>query len=98
VRAALSATGAPFEERDFFREPFTEEELRSLAGDRPISDLFATRSPSVNKLGLDPGRLREPDMLSWMLREPRLIRRPWLAVDGSVFIQPNVRDIERLVT
>ena len=44
--------------------------------------LLATGSPSFRKLGLDPGRLGEEEMIDLVLAEPRLLRRP-IVVDGD---------------
>ena len=97
MRAALSQKTASFQERDFFREHFTAEELRKLAGGRPVSDLFSARSPSIAKLGLDPSAMSDDQMLEWMVKEPRLIRRPLLVIDGKLVVQPKPAEIEALV-
>lgn len=94
MRAALSELQPEFAERDFFRQKFSAEELRALAGPWPIAGLFAARSPSVKKLGLDPPRMSKEEMLEWMLKEPRLIKRPLVKVDGELLVQPNARQLE----
>ena len=96
TRASLLQTETPFTERDFFRQKFTKDELRALIGSRPISDIFAARSPSVKKLGLDPATMSDDEKLDWMLKEPRLIRRPFLIVDGELVVQPKQKDLETL--
>ena len=63
-------------EREYFRDPFTEEELRQVIGDRPASEIFSRRSPSFRKLGLDADKLTDSEMVKLMLEEPRLIKRP----------------------
>lgn len=63
-------------EREYFRDPFTEEELRQVIGDRPASDVFSRRSPSFRKLGLDFDSLTDSELVRLMLEEPRLIKRP----------------------
>ena len=96
TRAALSENVADFTDRDFFRDKFTAEELRALAGSRPIADLFSAKSPSVKALGLDPASMSDAEMLEWMVQEPRLIKRPILVVDGVTMIQPKLRELEAL--
>jgi arsenate reductase-like glutaredoxin family protein len=72
--------------RDFFREPFTEEELRSLLGGRSPAQAFAWRSPRARALGLDPSRPpAEEELLRLMLEVPYLIRRPIVRLDDQVF-------------
>ena len=83
-------------ERDFFREPFTRDEIEALAGTR-VTQLFSTKSPSVKKLGLDPAALSDDDRLEWMVKEPRLIRRPFLLIDGELVVQPKAAELRELL-
>ena len=98
MRAALSSRVSAFHERDFFRERFTPQELKALAGGGPLSELFSVRSPSIAKLGLDAAAMTEAQMLEWMVREPRLIRRPFLQVDGKLIVQPKLAELDQLLT
>jgi len=59
--------------------------------------VFAAKSPSVKKLGLDPATLTDAEMLDWILKEPRLLRRPLLVVDGQIVVQPKDRDLDALL-
>ncbi len=63
-------------EREYFRDPFTEDEIRQVIGDRPASDIFSRRSPSFRKLQRDFDSLSDDEMVRLMLEEPRLIKRP----------------------
>ena len=85
------------QDRDFFKEPFSEEELRSLIGSRPVSDVFAWRSPSFKALGRDPSSVTESEMISLMLQEPRLIRRPITRVGDELIIGSSERELARAV-
>lgn len=96
TRAALSEKVAGFNERDFFKDKFTTAELRALAGGGPVAGLFSAKSPSVAKLGLNPTAMSEDDMLEWMVKEPRLVRRPILVVDGVTLVQPKQRELDAL--
>ena len=80
----LSQEGVEVEERDFFKEPFSEAELRGLLGDDSPRDIFSWRSPSVKKMGLDRDALSDDDLVRLMVEEPRLMRRPLLEVDGRL--------------
>ena len=70
--------------RDFFQDRFSEEELRALLGDRPVSEFFSWVSPSFRKLGVPRGSLDDDEMVAMMLEQPRLIRRPLIVVDGEL--------------
>ena len=78
--------GVEIEERDFFQDPFSEAELRALLGDRCPADIFSWKSPSFRKLGIDRGSLDDDRMISQMLEEPRLIRRPLTAIGDTLII------------
>ena len=82
----LSQEGVEVEERDFFRDPFSEDELRGLLKGDPPSEIFSWRSPSVKKLGLDRDALSDDDLVRLMVEEPRLVRRPLLEVDGRLVV------------
>jgi|TARA_Y100000310_G_scaffold318659_1_gene373010 arsenate reductase len=96
VKAELSQKGVELEERDFFRDPFNVEELQALLHDRPVSDYFSFNSPSFRKLGVDRGELTEEQMLELMIGEPRLIRRPLIAVDADLTVGTDKREMARL--
>ena len=84
MKAWLSRTGAEVEYRDFFDDPFSENELKQLLGERPPSDYFSWNSPSRRKLGIDRDNTSEDELIALMLQEPRLIRRPLIEIDGEL--------------
>jgi arsenate reductase-like glutaredoxin family protein len=90
----LLQKGLEVEERDFFREPFSEAEIRELAGSKNLTDLFAWRSPSLKKLGLAGEELADGRMMELMLQEPRLIRRPILRVGGELVVGGSIKVVE----
>lgn len=81
-------------ERDFFKDPFSEAEIRQLAASAGIAQLFARRSPSLKALGLADQELSEPQMLELMLKEPRLVRRPLVRLGGKLLISPSPKVLE----
>lgn len=72
-------------DRDFFKKPFTRAEIENLLAGKPASDMFNVRSPSFKKLGLDMRKLDDQKMIDWMLKEPRLIRRPAVQIGRKVY-------------
>ena len=80
----LLQAGLEVQERDFFQDPFSEAELRALIGDRSPADIFSWKSPSFRKMGRSRDSLTDDELVALMLDEPRLIRRPLVAVDGEV--------------
>ena len=74
------------DERDFFQDRLTEDELRQLLAGRPPSDFFSWKSPSFKKMGVERAQLEEDELLRMMVDEPRLIRRPLVAVGGDLIV------------
>ena len=82
------------EERDFFKEPFTESEIRELASGTGIPQLFARRSPSLKQMGMADRELSEEEMLALMLKEPRLVRRPLVRIGDQLLVGANLKAVE----
>lgn len=72
------------EEREFFEHRFSEKELRQLVGKKSAKDVFSWKSPAFKKLGVEPEELDDERLITLMLEEPRLIRRPLVEVDGRL--------------
>lgn len=85
--------------REFFKEPFTREELKGIldrAGMRP-SELISTRSSPYRNERLGEQNLSEDEWLDRMLAEPRLIRRPILVTVGGVEVGFGKARYEQIV-
>ena len=90
----LLQNGVTLAERDFFKEPFNEEEIRDLAQGVGISQIFARRSPSLKNMGLAGQELSEEEMVELMLKEPRLVRRPLVDLGGKLLVGANLKAVE----
>ncbi len=90
----LSQKMDSFQERDFFKERLSQEEILELLGGRPVADLFSWRSPSFKALGLDPESLDNDRLIALMLEEPRLIRRPFLKVGDQLLIGSDFKGLD----
>ena len=86
MKAELSQAGVEMDERDFFADPFSADELREIIGERSAADFFSWRSPSFRKLGVDRASLSEERMIELMVNEPRLIRRPLIRTEDGGLI------------
>lgn len=64
------------EERDFYKDPLSRDELEELASIVTIDELFSWRSPSARRHREKRGELSDADLIDLMMEEPRLIRRP----------------------
>ena len=90
----LLQKGLDIEERDYFKDAFTEAEVRELAAPVGISQIFAWRSPSLKKMEMAGKDLSESEMVSLMLQEPRLVRRPLVKVGDRLLVGANLKTIE----
>ncbi len=96
-RLWLAEEGISFEQRDFFKEPFTEKELRKTIGRTPLADVFSWNSPSFKEMGVSREVLSadEPRMMKLMLAEPRLIRRPMARVGRKLVVGTKKEDLQK---
>lgn len=82
----LLQKGLEVTDRDFFNETLSESEVRHLAAMVGTENIFARRSPSLKKLGLADKELSDDEMVSLMLQEPKLVRRPLLRVGDKLMV------------
>ena len=94
MRAWLHENNIEIEERDFFKDKFDADELRSLLSSVRVSDAFAWNSPSFKDLGLAAAELDDDRMLELMVQEPRLIRRPLVSAEGRLVIGASQKALE----
>jgi arsenate reductase-like glutaredoxin family protein len=85
-------------ERDFFKIPFSRAEIEELLQGEPASEMFNFRSPSFKALGLEKGKLSEKELIDLMLKEPRLVRRPVVRIDGKVYFSADRSVLEGLIS
>jgi arsenate reductase-like glutaredoxin family protein len=85
-------------EHDFFKNPFNQSEIEELLQGKPASDMFNFRSPSFKKLGQDRDKLSDKDLVDLMLKEPRLIRRPVVRINGKVYFSADRSVLEGLIS
>jgi arsenate reductase-like glutaredoxin family protein len=85
-------------DRDFFKEPLTREEIKTLLQGKPASDMFSFKSPSFKELGLDSSKLKDEDLINLMLKEPRLIRRPVVRIGRKVYFGADSRKLEEILS
>jgi arsenate reductase len=76
-------------ERDFFKTPFGRSEIEQLLQGKPASEMFNFRSPSFKQLGFEREKLSDEELIDLMLKEPRLVRRPVVRIDGKVYFSAD---------
>lgn len=99
MKAELSQSGVELDERDFFADPFTAEELKDLIGDGSVADYFSWRSPSFRKLGIEREDMSDDRMLQLMADEARLIRRPLIMTpEGTLIVGTDKKAMADLIS
>jgi Spx/MgsR family transcriptional regulator len=96
----LGEHGVDYEAREFFKEPFTRDELTAVlerTGKQP-SELVSTRSTPYRRDNLGEQALSEDEWLDRLLAEPRLLRRPILVTDAGVEIGFNRERYEQIAS
>ena len=91
-------SGTEVSERDFFKETFSEEEIRELASLAGIEQIFARRSPSLKQMGLADKELSEDEIVRLMLQEPKLVRRPMMRVGDKLMVGGAPAAVQAAIT
>ena len=86
-----------FNERDFFKNPFTRAEIEELLHGKPASEMFNFRSPSFKQMGLERNTLTDKELIDLMLKEPRLVRRPVVRIGGKVYFSADRSVLENVI-
>ena len=89
--------GLEVTDRDFFKESFSESEIRELAAMAGTENIFARRSPSLKKLSLVDKELSDDEMINLMLQEPKLVRRPLIKVGGKLMVGGGTAAVEAAI-
>jgi arsenate reductase-like glutaredoxin family protein len=84
-------------DRDFFKEKFSRDEIKELLQGKPAAEMFNFKSPGFKKLGVDKDSLSDEKLIDLMLEEPRLVRRPVVRIDGEVYFSAGVPVLEKLI-
>jgi arsenate reductase-like glutaredoxin family protein len=64
---------------------------------KPASEMFNFKSPSFKKLGLERDKLIDKELIDLMVKEPRLVRRPVVRIDGKVYFSADRSVLEGLI-
>ena len=83
AKKALDGLGVEVDERDFFDNAISREELGSLVEAIGIDNLFSWRSPSAKQYRERRATVTADELIEAMLGEPRLIRRPIVISDHA---------------
>lgn len=81
-KAWLCASGHTVQAKNLLTENWTASTLRPFFGELPVASWFNLSAPKVKSHEIDPGLVNADEALAMMVKEPLLIRRPLMEVDG----------------
>ena len=76
------------EKRDFFKDPFSEAELKKIikiAGKKP-SELLRKRDKMYKELDLSKNKKTDEQLIKLMVKYPGLILRPIVIIKNKAFV------------
>ena len=65
-----------FEEREYGKNPFSEDELREIIGDAPIEKFLNSRTPLYREKNMKQKAPSKDEAIELMLKDPNLLKRP----------------------
>jgi arsenate reductase (glutaredoxin) len=95
----LEERGIDFDRVDYHVEPLSESEIRELVAKtgRPARELFRTREPVYDELGLAEREADDDEAIRLMAEHPQLMQRPVVVRgDRAVLARPVERVLELL--
>ena len=95
----LEERGIDFDRVDYHVEPLAEDEIRELVRKtgRPARELFRSREPIHQELGLGDREVTDDEAIALMVEHPELMQRPVVVRgDRAVLGRPVERVLELL--
>jgi arsenate reductase len=84
----IERMNADVEKRDFFKDPFSETELKKIikmTGKKP-SELLRKRDKMYKELNLDNNKKTDLQLIKLMVKYPGLILRPIVITKNKAFV------------
>lgn len=82
--------------RDFFKEPFSEKELKKIikmTGKKPI-EMIRKRDKMYKELDLENNKKTDSQIIKLMIKYPGLILRPIIIIDNKVMVgKVNIKNL-----
>ena len=84
----MERISADIDKRDFFKDPFSETELKKIikmTGKKP-SDLIRKRDKMYKELDLENSKKTDSQIIKLMVKHPGLILRPIIVTGNQAFV------------
>jgi len=93
----LHAKKADFEEREYGKNPLSEQELREIIGHGPIENFLNTRTPLYRERNMKRQPPTKDEAIKLMLKDPNLLKRP-VIINGKIKLTGfNESDLKTLL-
>lgn len=95
----LREIGVEFERREYFKDRFTKEELRSLLRSVNLTraDVMSARSRVYKERKLGEAGPDEEQMLELMIEEPTLLRRPIVVIEDRAIVGHDEKALRQML-
>jgi len=93
----IERVNADIEKRDFFKDPFSEIELKKIikmTGNRP-KELLRKKDKMYKELNLENNKKTDAEIIKLMIKYPGLILRPIIIVGNKAHVgRTDVKDLK----
>ena len=86
-----------FEEREYGKNPFSENELRDIIGDEPIEKFLNTRTPLYREKNMKQKPPSKDEAIKLMLKDPNLLKRPVIIKGRKKLTGFNEAEVRQLI-
>jgi Spx/MgsR family transcriptional regulator len=93
----LQAKKIAFEEREYGKNPFSEQELQEIIGDDPIEKFLNTRTPLYREKNMKQKPPSKDEAIKLMLKDPNLLKRPVIIKGKKKLTGFNESEVKQLV-
>lgn len=99
ARAWLEEHGIPYEERNIFSEPLTNNEIKDILRmtEDGTEEIISTRSKAFQELHMDLDEVSLTQLFDLIHEDPGLLRRPILMDDKRLQVGYNEDEIRRFL-
>jgi len=93
----LQSKKAVFDEREYGKQPLSENELRGIIGDDPIEPFLNTRTPLYREKSMKQKPPSKEEAIKLMLRDPNLLKRPVIIKGKKKLTGFNEAEVKQLL-
>jgi nitrogenase-associated protein len=92
----LRQAGHEIVARDLLKEPWSKDRLIRFFKRYLVSEWFNMSAPAIKEGKLKPGELNADEAIAEMIKNPLLIRRPLMEVEGNCILGFDLHELNEL--